>query len=113
MAKAKGAKSAAAKTASAKEVTVGTRRIAAEFSSNLEDVLPGDFTIMDEFIKGDQSWIKIGLSDGQVLLVAGGDLLDMHIKGAKVFDGKPVEGQKCPLREGLKIGIKAKKIQFA
>ena len=99
-------------------ITVGSRRIGAEFANNLADVLPGEFTLMGESVKQEkdkplQSWLRIKLADGQVLMIASGDLLDAHMKGTKVFDGEPVEGQKSALREGLKIGIKTKRVQFA
>ena len=102
-----------------KVVTVGSRRIGAEFANNLKNVLAGDFTLMGESVKeaeedkAFQVWLRIKLADGQVLMVATGDLLDMHLKGSKVFDGEPVEGEKCQLREGLKIGIKDKRVTFA
>ena len=101
------------------EVTVGSRRIGAEFASNLKNVLAGEFTLLGESVKEKtedkpmQVWLRIKLADGQVLMVASGDLLDMHMKGSKIFDGTPVEGQKAQLREGLKIGIKDKRLTFA
>lgn len=99
-------------------ITVGTRRIGAEFANNLSNVLAGEFTLMGESVKQEkdkpmQSWLRIKLADGQVLMIASGDLLDYHMKGSKIFDGDPVEGQKATLREGLKIGIKDKRVTFA
>lgn len=100
-------------------VTVGSRRIGAEFASNLKNVLAGEFTLLGESVKEKtedksiQSWLRIKLADGQVLMIASGDLLDYHMKGSKIFDGEPVEGQKATLREGLKIGIKDKRVTFA
>ena len=103
----------AAKAASAQLVKVGERRISATWANNLKDCLAGEFTILKQHPKGAQVWLTIRLSDGQNLLIASGDLLDKHITGTKIFDGEPVEGQECPLREGLKIGVKDGNVQFA
>lgn len=107
------AKEAEEKAASAQTVKVGERRISATWASNLKDVLAGDFSILKQHPKGAQVWLTIKLSDGQHLLIASGDLLDKHLTGTKIFDGEPVEGQDCPLREGLKIGVKDGNVQFA
>ena len=111
----KAAKEAAARevAASAQVVRVGERRISATWANNLSDVLPGDFTILKQHPKGAQVWLTIGLSDGQRLLIASGDLLDKHMTGTKVFGAQPREGEDCPLREGLKIGVKDGNVQFA
>lgn len=106
-------KAKAEATTAAQSVLVGERRVSATWANNLADVLPGDFTVMKQHQKEKQVWLTIELSDGQKLLLASGDLLDRHLSGKKIFDGKPVEGQECALREGLKIGIKAGQIQFA
>ena len=107
------AKEEAAKAASAQMVKVGERRISATWSSNLNDVLAGDFSILKQHPKAAQVWLTIKLADGQHLLIASGDLLDKHLSGTKIFDGEPVEGTECPLREGLKIGIKDGNVTFA
>lgn len=104
---------AAAKAASAQLVKVGERRVNATWANNLKDVLAGDFSVIKQHPKGAQVWLTIRLSDGQNLLIASGDLLDKHLTGTKIFDGEPVEGTECPLREGLKIGIKDGNVQFA
>ena len=107
------AKEAAAKSASAQTVKVGERRVNATWANNLKDVLAGDFVVAKQHPKGAQVWLTIRLSDGQNLLIASGDLLDKHLTGTKIFDGEPVEGTECPLREGLKIGIKDGNVTFA
>lgn len=107
------AKAAAAAKASAQTVKVGERRINATWSSNLKNCLEGDFTVLKQHPKGSQVWLTIGLADGQRLLIASGDLLDRHLTGTKIFDGEPVEGTECPLREGLKIGIRDGNVTFA
>ena len=103
----------AAQAASAQIVKVGERRISATWANNLADVLPGDFQILKQHPKGAQVWLTISLSDGQRLLIASGDLLDKHMTGTKVFGAQPREGEDCPLREGLKIGVKDGNVQFA
>lgn len=107
------AKEAAKTDANTQTVKVGERRISATWANNLKDCLAGEFTILKQHPKGAQVWLTIGLADGQRLLIASGDLLDKHITGTKIFDGEPVEGQECPLREGLKIGVKDGNVQFA
>lgn len=103
----------AAKSSTSQTVKVGERRINATWSSNLKNCLEGDFTVLKQHTKGVQVWLTIGLADGQRLLIASGDLLDRHLTGTKIFDGEPVEGQECPLREGLKIGIRDGNVTFA
>lgn len=107
------AKEAAKTDANTQTVKVGERRISATWSSNLKNCLAGEFTVMKQHPKGSQVWVTIKLADGQHLLIASGDLLDKHLSGTKIFDGEPVEGQECPLREGLKIGIRDGNVTFA
>lgn len=107
------AKAAEAARANSQTIKVGERRINATWSSNLKNCLEGDFTVLKQHTKGVQVWLTIGLSDGQRLLIASGDLLDRHLTGTKIFDGEPVEGTECPLREGLKIGIRDGNVTFA
>lgn len=106
-------KEEAAKAASAQTIKVGERRINATWSSNLKNCLEGDFSILKQHPKGSQVWLTIGLADGQRLLIASGDLLDRHLTGTRIFAEDPIEGQECPLREGLKIGIRDGNVTFA
>lgn len=103
-----------------KEIALGVERRNAEFHNNLPDIVPTDFTIVNQFVKETGVWTIIKIGDHQ-LMIDSGELLAIHndaVKGVKgkkrIFVGDHLEpATKGEFLPNLKLGIKKGQLLIA